>query len=152
MALINCPECEKEVSDQSKECIGCGYPLSGIAVAKTAKPDMINCAKCGAVINRGLEVCPECKEPFPFLREVLTKATTWQKISTPFMFYGGAILFGFLSKSLFVFLLVFVSAILVLLSFVTHPNVTNFYWRVYYFIAGGIVLFPWIYSLLKDYI
>ncbi|MDD2449964.1 MAG: hypothetical protein PHS42_08740 [Sulfurimonas sp.] len=27
MALINCPECEKKVSDQAKECIGCGYPL-----------------------------------------------------------------------------------------------------------------------------
>jgi len=27
MALINCLECEKEVSDKAKECIGYGYPL-----------------------------------------------------------------------------------------------------------------------------
>ena len=27
MALINCPECGKEVSDQAKSCIHCGFPL-----------------------------------------------------------------------------------------------------------------------------
>ena len=27
MALINCPECGKEVSDQAPACIHCGYPL-----------------------------------------------------------------------------------------------------------------------------
>lgn len=27
MALINCPECGKEVSDSSEECIYCGYPI-----------------------------------------------------------------------------------------------------------------------------
>ena len=27
MALIRCPECGKEVSDKSKVCIHCGYPL-----------------------------------------------------------------------------------------------------------------------------
>ena len=27
MALINCPECGKEVSDKSEKCIHCGYPI-----------------------------------------------------------------------------------------------------------------------------
>lgn len=27
MALITCPECGKEISDKSKQCIHCGYPL-----------------------------------------------------------------------------------------------------------------------------
>lgn len=27
MALINCPECNREISDQSTTCIGCGMPL-----------------------------------------------------------------------------------------------------------------------------
>ena len=27
MALINCPECGKEISDKAKTCIGCGFPL-----------------------------------------------------------------------------------------------------------------------------
>lgn len=30
MALINCPECGKEISDKAKCCIHCGYPLSEI--------------------------------------------------------------------------------------------------------------------------
>lgn len=27
MALINCPNCEKEVSDEALCCLGCGYPI-----------------------------------------------------------------------------------------------------------------------------
>lgn len=27
MAIINCPECGKEISDQSKHCVYCGFPL-----------------------------------------------------------------------------------------------------------------------------
>jgi len=27
MALINCPECNKEISNQAKICVHCGYPL-----------------------------------------------------------------------------------------------------------------------------
>ena len=27
MALIKCPECGKEISNKSKQCIHCGYPL-----------------------------------------------------------------------------------------------------------------------------
>lgn len=30
MALIKCPECGKEISDRSSQCIHCGYPLSDI--------------------------------------------------------------------------------------------------------------------------
>lgn len=28
MALIKCPECEKEISDQANRCIHCGYPIT----------------------------------------------------------------------------------------------------------------------------
>lgn len=27
MAIINCPECGKEISDRAETCIYCGYPL-----------------------------------------------------------------------------------------------------------------------------
>ncbi len=30
MALINCPECGKEISDKSEKCIHCGYPIRNI--------------------------------------------------------------------------------------------------------------------------
>ena len=28
MALINCPECKKEVSDSAESCPNCGHPIS----------------------------------------------------------------------------------------------------------------------------
>lgn len=28
MALIKCPECDKEISDKSKICVHCGYPIA----------------------------------------------------------------------------------------------------------------------------
>ena len=40
MALINCPECNREISDQAKFCPHCGYPLKNItptAVKQTPK-------------------------------------------------------------------------------------------------------------------
>ena len=37
MALINCPECGKEISDKSKVCIHCGYPISEEIVEKKDK-------------------------------------------------------------------------------------------------------------------
>ncbi len=37
MALINCPECGKEVSDKANVCIHCGYPLDEIEVKEEEK-------------------------------------------------------------------------------------------------------------------
>ena len=34
MALINCPECEKEISDKVKACPHCGYPMESAGVQK----------------------------------------------------------------------------------------------------------------------
>ncbi|WP_329809005.1 zinc ribbon domain-containing protein [Enterocloster citroniae] len=31
MALINCPECGKEVSDKAEKCLNCGYPLQPLS-------------------------------------------------------------------------------------------------------------------------
>lgn len=33
MALINCPECNKEVSDKANNCPNCGYPLSDMVTS-----------------------------------------------------------------------------------------------------------------------
>ena len=30
MAIIKCPECNKEISDTAKTCIHCGYKIKGI--------------------------------------------------------------------------------------------------------------------------
>ena len=37
MALIKCPECGKEISNKSKQCIHCGYPLDEPIINQNTK-------------------------------------------------------------------------------------------------------------------
>ena len=50
MALINCPECGKEVSDKATSCPNCGLPLN----------DKKFCVHCGSKIDKNCVVCPQC--------------------------------------------------------------------------------------------
>lgn len=52
MAMINCPECGRQISDKALSCPGCGY-------------DMIapRCVECGEVISDLAAVCPKCGCP-----------------------------------------------------------------------------------------
>jgi hypothetical protein len=38
MALIRCPECQREVSDKAPACPGCGYPLPGMGTSQPQPP------------------------------------------------------------------------------------------------------------------
>lgn len=42
MALVNCPECGKEISDRATACIGCGYPLTQCEHVLTAESSASN--------------------------------------------------------------------------------------------------------------
>ena len=53
MALIECPECGKKISDQAKMCPHCGMPLE-----KT-----IICPECGEEISSEEKNCPACGFP-----------------------------------------------------------------------------------------
>lgn len=57
MALINCPECNKEISDKAETCINCGYKLP------KPKPMFqgVYCPKCLHVcIKMENNTCPYC--------------------------------------------------------------------------------------------
>lgn len=58
MAMITCPECAKQVSDVSSACIGCGYPLSALVTASTAKP--LDRAAYDRRSSNGLRTCENC--------------------------------------------------------------------------------------------
>jgi len=46
MALINCPECNKEISDKAKVCPNCGYDLP-VSAQDSPKRPPIKCPGCG---------------------------------------------------------------------------------------------------------
>ena len=62
MALINCPNCGKEVSDQAASCIHCGAEIP------TPKPEEVDegparCPECGTEIQGDEEACQNCGCP-----------------------------------------------------------------------------------------
>ena len=47
MALINCPECGKEISDNANKCVNCGCPIikyENIYAEKSKKKEKSNCS------------------------------------------------------------------------------------------------------------
>lgn len=42
MALINCPECGKEISDKAKSCPNCGCPIAEVSKSGTVRIKMPN--------------------------------------------------------------------------------------------------------------
>lgn len=71
MALIKCPECGKEISDQAETCIHCGYPIQKKPLVTIREREVVVCPKCGEVRQTGKgtmdrvnyylsQPCPEC--------------------------------------------------------------------------------------------
>lgn len=72
MALIQCPECGRKVSDKAKACPGCGYPISELFVKNndtqnnSVAPDgeevneQAACPKCGHINEEGALFCEKC--------------------------------------------------------------------------------------------
>ena len=60
MALINCPECGKKISDRSKVCIHCGYPLED-EINKSVV--YVRCPECGREVPGNINNCSYCGCP-----------------------------------------------------------------------------------------
>jgi len=54
MALINCPECSRDISDKATSCPHCGFPMT----PKSGRN--VNCLDCGRAYPFSTEVCPAC--------------------------------------------------------------------------------------------
>ena len=52
MAMINCPECGREISDKATKCIYCGRIINEASVVEK------KCTECGAVITDEMDACP----------------------------------------------------------------------------------------------
>lgn len=61
MALINCPECNKEISDKAECCINCGYKLP----KQEPMFQGVYCPSClKTSIKTKIDVCPYCNIKF----------------------------------------------------------------------------------------
>lgn len=61
MALINCPECGKQVSDKAKNCIHCGYPISEMKNLEAERESKkIKCRYCDSEDIDHMGYCNEC--------------------------------------------------------------------------------------------
>jgi len=54
VALIECPECERQVSEKAEACPGCGHPVG-------VDPDTQICGWCAHENPFGAETCASCK-------------------------------------------------------------------------------------------
>jgi len=59
MALINCPECNKEISDKAVSCPNCGYPIQEVNKPKFSSTGYNVCPKCGYITDK-VEKCQYC--------------------------------------------------------------------------------------------
>lgn len=55
MAIVNCEECGKEISDRATSCPYCGAPTGNIQQSNTKF-----CKHCGESIDKECVVCPKC--------------------------------------------------------------------------------------------
>ena len=67
MALIKCPECNKEISDKVAACPNCGFPMEEINKPKFSLTGMNICPKCGTTEGKFFDwdnyvagKCPSC--------------------------------------------------------------------------------------------
>lgn len=69
MAMIKCPECGKDISNQSDKCIYCGFPIRN--------EDMIVCSNCGVLNQAGSTFCSSCGNPM--VKGITAPSTTTTK-------------------------------------------------------------------------
>lgn len=62
MALIQCPDCGKMVSDRSRECPGCGYPIYLLASENKKEK---RCEYCGTMNPWHATHCSSCGAELP---------------------------------------------------------------------------------------
>ena len=62
MALIPCPECQKEVSTQALACPQCAFPFPGKqGLSEGSQSHTLNsCPGCGFLVSRQARACPHC--------------------------------------------------------------------------------------------
>lgn len=69
MALIKCPNCQKEISDKAFSCPSCGFSLQ----KEEPQKQKLICTECATEISEGVSVCPNCGCPIKIEEEQTQK-------------------------------------------------------------------------------
>lgn len=72
MALINCRNCGKQISDKAKVCPQCGEAV--ILAPAVMEAQLRLCEECGTELPEGCESCPNCGCPVAVTEEVQEEA------------------------------------------------------------------------------
>ena len=72
MALIHCPECQKEVSSVALACPQCAFPYPGGKDTGNGQYEkaLRTCPDCKRIISKGVHPCPHCGSPDPEAVEI----------------------------------------------------------------------------------
>lgn len=70
MGLMKCPDCGREISENTKQCPYCGSPFEN--------ENLMSCPSCGHSVSKKANACPNCGHP---LQEKQTIRVTFSKIS-----------------------------------------------------------------------
>lgn len=60
MALVECPECRRSVSDKAESCPQCGFPIATLIHDIATPSPTVNCPGCKELLDAHLEACPKC--------------------------------------------------------------------------------------------
>lgn len=129
MALINCPECGKEISDKAASCPNCGMPIK--------ETETKFCQHCGEEIDFDCVVCPKCGKQVEELKAEFKKKHSVVGIIGFILSIIGV--FGGIGLSVFLFI---ASIILCIIGCLEKDKKHGFA------IAGNIVSFLFLFMIL----
>lgn len=84
MALISCPECNAEVSDQAPACPKCGHPIAEQPKKQFTGPP-VDCSNCGGLLKKTAEGTSEGSGCIVILLGLLLSPVL---IGIPIIIYG----------------------------------------------------------------
>ena len=66
MALVPCPECQKEVSTEARACPQCAYPFPGRSGPQESRSAvrLKTCPECHGPVSQHAQACPHCGVSF----------------------------------------------------------------------------------------
>jgi predicted amidophosphoribosyltransferase len=78
MALINCVECNHEVSDKASSCPKCGAPISGLGSSADLGENPVSCPFCQKLLHESAITCGHCGAEYGYYdgRSVYSKKST----------------------------------------------------------------------------